>query len=221
MTKKMSKFLIIIGALVLVMALSILCAVLISDANPDFSGTVKSIKESDGCVYITVEDDFYDTIYKIEIKSGTKIRNDSGDKISADEIRVGDEVSIAYRGKYESEDAALTAKRIEVRHRYEKEGTLVFVSNGTDFLIVKDEITGVYVPYSLHLSDFRMLNGYSTGDKIRIFCDNLNNGTAPTCIGVVSVELISDGSSKTLTDLEKEAMEGYTIVEKRYSGIGY
>lgn len=216
------KILIYAGSILLFVALSVLCIVLISDSKIDFEGTVKSITGSDdGCVYITVEDDFYDEIYKIKIKSGTKVKNDNGDKISADEIRVGDEVSVNYRGKYESEDVALTAKRIEVRHRYEKEGTLVFVSNGTDFLIVKDEITGVPVPYSLILADSRLLNGYSTGDKIKILCDDLNKGTVPICIGVVSVELISDGSSKTLTDLEKEAMEGYTIVEKRYSGIGY
>lgn len=114
--KTTKKAFVYIGIAITVLILIIGAVLFPQGRTVDCRGTVEAISydESSECTYLKVKGVFDGPIYTIKVKSSTSIRSEGGDKMSVDEIKTGDVVSLDHFGKWKSEDSPLTAKQIKV-----------------------------------------------------------------------------------------------------------
>ena len=75
-------------------------------------------KADEKAYYFGVYDEFSDVACTIKATKDTGVKY-LDKKVSVEEIRVGDRVSLDYRGKWESADKPLTAKWIKISYHLE------------------------------------------------------------------------------------------------------
>ena len=115
---KAKKIFICVGAVLFILILALGIWFMLQGRTVDCRGTVESITVfDDGSAVITVKGVFDGPTYTLRVIPGTSMTTDSGDKLSLQDISVGDTISANYRGKYKNADTVLDAKWIKVTQK--------------------------------------------------------------------------------------------------------
>ncbi len=82
----------------------------------DFRGGVNEIvfSEEDNCAYIKASMVFADTTTTIKVNKNISIKDMDGNKMSVEDIKIGDMIDLDYKGKLENPTDIITAKWIRV-----------------------------------------------------------------------------------------------------------